>query len=135
MKKNVYAELGAERIGKNDACLLGLCQRFGITLQKHDFDWEVREHSTRIHSHGRQYLTVRLAKKFERTLSVFLAQFSGPYDPRVLEYDAMSLEMLFFHIFGWDNDSFEFEDLLESNEFAEDVKSVSAANYIIYKLQ
>jgi monoamine oxidase len=78
---------------------------------------------------------MRLPKKYQTKLNTFLAQFSWPKDPKVLAYDEISLEDLFFQIFGWNSDSYEFEDLLESNEFAEDVKSVSAANYIMYKLQ
>ncbi len=135
MKKNLYAELGAEWIGKNDTYLLDLCKRFLLQLIPHDFDREVVEHGTRVHVHRHHHITMRLPKKYQTKLNTFLAQFAGPKDRKVLEYDKVSLEDLFFQIFGWDSDSYEFEDLLESNEFAEDVKSVSAANYIMYKLQ
>lgn len=135
MKKNLYAELWAEWIGKNDTFLLALCKRFLLQLIPHDYDREVLEHSTKVHSHGHHHVTIHLPKRYQTKLNTFLAQFSWPRDPRVLTYDAVSLEDLFFQIFGRNSDSYEFEDLLESNEFAEDVKSVSAANYIMYKLQ
>ena len=76
MKKNLYAELGAEWIGKNDTYLLDLCKRFLLQLIPHDFDREVVEHGTRVHVHRHHHITMRLPKKYQTKLNTFLAQFS-----------------------------------------------------------
>ncbi len=130
MGNELFAEIWAEWIGKNHKALLKLCKRFWLELIKHDQNFAIQ-----VNDHRHKYSTRSISKYNQSALQDFLQQFTSFKDKKILDYDHRSIEDLFLHIFKNNQNDLNIEDILNSNEYGSNMKTVSASKFIIDTLQ